>query len=486
MPLILGTNSIKDTGYNVANSLRFNNDDSPRLSKTEDTDQSNGKKLTISAWCKLGPGLGSTRYFFGTSADGSYSNEIGFNANDKIEFFPIGNATNGVTTNRAFRDVSAWYHIVARLDTTQGTAANRIRLYVNGAQETSFSSSSYPSADATTEFLKNGGSTRVGDKGSGGNYYDGYLCELAVLDGQSLGPDSFGEFDGDSPTIWKPKDFKSDVTFGNNGFYYEFKETGTSANSSGLGADTSGSGNHMAATNLAATDQSTDTCTNNFATINPLANGNSNVVLSEGNLFVSTQTSWLSTNSTIGVSSGKWYAEIKLITLGSIRFGIGKVGTTATATNTISQTNNQASKSADGYEINHSDGNKYNNNSGASYGSAFSANDIGMIAFDADNGTIWFGKNGTWFNSATQSEIENGTTTNSAYSSITIDDFFLFTNTAETTGGGSTNGETSWNFGSPAYSISSGNSDANGYGNFEYSVPSGYYSINSKNLAEFG
>jgi len=111
---------------------------------------------------------------------------------------------------------------------------------------------------------------------------------------------------------------------------------------------------------------------------------------------------------------------------------------------------------------------------------------FGMIAFDCDNGTIWIGKNGTWFNSATQSEIENGTTTNAMYSGITIDDFFLFTNSAETTGGGTVNGETSWNFGNPSFTISSGNSDGNGYGNFEYSVPSGYYALNTKNLAEYG
>jgi|MDSV01.3.fsa_nt_gb hypothetical protein len=465
--------------YSVDNSLRFNNDDSPRLSKTEDANQSDGKKLTISVWCKLGPGLGSTRYFFGTSADGSYSNEIGFNANDKIEFFPIGNAQNGITTNRAFRDVSAWYHIVARLDTTQGTNTNRIRLYVNGVQETSFSSSSYPSEDATTEFLKNGGSTRVGDKGSGGNYYDGYLCELAVLDGQSLGPDSFGEFDEDSPTIWKPKNFKNDVTFGNNGFYYEFKETGTSANSSGLGADTSGSGNHMAATNLAATDQSTDTCTNNFLTWNPLDGTDlGDLTFSEGNLKVINATGVC--RGTLAASSGKWYWEIKQISTVNasypIQYGIADTEDSPPTHSSLNNAliaysdnalNKAIKKFAAGTEstITSTMG-SFNN---------IAQNDIIQFAFDADTAKLWVGRNGTYLNSG---DPANGT---GEVASTNAGNFF--TPCLEHAGATYT---IESNFGSPPYSISSGNTDANGHGNFEYAVPSGFFAWNTKNLAEHG
>ena len=477
MPLILGTNSIKDTGFNVDNSLRFDDGSSDDLQRTFGT-STNTDIFTISIWVKRST-LGIDNFFVYSTGGNSDDNwfQVGWNSTDKFVISAYN--TVWLRTNRLFRDVSAWYHIVIKADSSQGTASNRLKLYVNGVEETSFSDDNRGSISSsqTWGWNKTGNTGYVGSK-AGNNYYDGYMAEVVMIDGTALDPTSFGEFDEDSG-IWKPIDV-SGLTFGNNGFYLDFE------NASSLGADVSGNSNNFTVNNLTSVDQSTDTCTNNFATMNPLANSNSNVVLSEGNLFVSTQTSWLSTNSTLGVSSGKWYTEIKLITLGSVRFGIGKVGTTATATNTISQTNNQASKSADGYEINHSDGNKYNNNSGASYGSAFSANDIGMIAFDADNGTIWFGKNGTWFNSATQSEIENGTTTNSAYSSITIDDFFLFTNSAETTGGGSVNGETSWNFGSPPFAISSGNADGNGYGNFEYAVPSGYYALNTKNLAEYG
>ena len=470
--------------YEVANSVRFNDGDTAYMHKTPSS-VGDLQKFTYSVWFKRGVLTGAEQYLleYNEAGDNDDNFRITLSSSDTLFIQDTESNTSNLDlrTNMVFRDVSAWYHLIVAVDTTQGTAANRCKVYVNGTQITSWSTETYPSQNYNTNVNVANEKLIIGRRESistPASYFDGYMCEVVFLDGTQASNTDLGEFDEDSPNIWKPKDV-SGLTFGTNGFYLDFEDA------SNLGNDANG-GTDLTENNLTATDQSTDTCTNNYATMNPLANNNSNVVLSEGNLFVSTQTSWLSTNSTLGVSSGKWYAEIKLITLGSIRFGIGKVGTTATATNTISQTNNQASKSADGYEINHSDGNKYNNNSGASYGSAFSANDIGMIAFDADNGTIWFGKNGTWFNSATQSEIENGTTTNSAYSSITIDDFFLFTNTAETTGGGSTNGETSWNFGSPAYSISSGNSDANGYGNFEYSVPSGYYALNSKNLAEFG
>ena len=116
MPLILGTNSIKDTGYNVANSLRVDRNSSAYLTRNESQDQSDGKIITISIWFKLGAQLGSTRYFFGGHADGSYTNEIGITSNDQLNFSCIANGTNQVTTNRVFRDTSAWYHVVAVLD----------------------------------------------------------------------------------------------------------------------------------------------------------------------------------------------------------------------------------------------------------------------------------------------------------------------------------------------------------------------------------
>ena len=455
MPLILGTNSIKDTGYNVANSLRVDRNSSAYLTRNESQDQSDGKKITISIWFKLGAQLGSTRYFFGGHADGSYTNEIGITSNDQLNFSCIANGTNQVTTNRVFRDPSAWYHVVAVLDSTQGTDTNRIKLYVNGVQETSFASSSYPSEDAVTEYLKNGGVTRVGDKGSGGNNWDGYLTEVCVLDGQALDQNSFGEFDEDSPFIWKPKSV-SGLTFGNNGFYLDFED------SSNLGNDVSGNNSDFSSNNLAATDQSTDTCTNNFATMNPLIFESSSVTFSEGNLKMTTTGSGSWTThyglSTIAVSSGKWFVEAKVTTTQTSQSIIGILSTSQQINSSLKDVGRAAVERAGRKTVFGA-----NNQTGLT---TINDGDIAAIAFDADNGTAQF--------------YRNGSTYGSAITSIPRDEYYFATNTFES------GGVVEFNFGSPPFSISTGNADGNGYGNFEYSVPSNYYALNTKNLAEYG
>ena len=459
MPLILPSNSISAGGYAVANSLRFDDGSSDYLSKTFGTTQSDGKKITISVWCKLG-NLGSTRYFFGTSADGSYSNEIGFNVNNKLEFFCINNATNGVTTTRVFRDVSAWYHIVAVLDTTQATSTDRIKIYVNGVQETAFDSTNYPSLNANTEFLKNGGATRVGDKGSGGNYYDGYLAEFCVLDGQALDPTSFGEFDEDSG-IWKPIDV-SDLTFGNNGFYLDFENSGS------LGADVSGNGNNFTVNNLTSIDQTTDTPTNNFATlISNFGVRFDTQTYSEGNLKVAGSGSGFELSpASIAPSSGKWYFEAKM----ESKTNYPTIGFQETSQ---ARTNNfWVAQTSQGYGLHH-DGTLYRNNASEGSLTGYTTGDIMSLALDLDNGKAYFGKNGTWLGSANPSAG-----TNPAFSSIPSGTYYL----------GVSNYISTWsaNFGNPPFTIASGNSDGNGFGQFEYSVPSGFFSLCTTNLSQYG
>jgi hypothetical protein len=393
MPLIIPANSITG-GFAVDNSLRFNDGSSDHLSKTFGTTQSDGKKITISSWCKLGT-LGTTRYFFGTSADGSYSNEIGFNTNNKLEFFCINNAQNGITTTRVFRDVSAWYHILAVLDTTQGTDTNRIKIYVNGVQETAFDSSSYPSLNAVTEFVKNGGTTRVGDKGSGGNYYDGYLAEVCVLDGQALDPTSFGEFDEDTG-IWKPIDV-SGLTFGTNGFYLDFED------SSALGDDVSGNGNDFTVNNLTAIDQTTDTPTNNFCTMNPLASqsgsGSSSgaFTFSNGNLSVSGITSETGI-ANFGVSTGKWFWEVKVVTdQNGLAIGACNEGQNLDDELGYQSGSSQANAKVFGYYGDN--GNKFTTMGDGShmtaYGSAIAVNDIVGVAMNLDDNEVTFYLNGS-------------------------------------------------------------------------------------------
>ena len=462
MPLILGTNSIKDTGYDVANSLRFNSGSSDYLTRTP-SGTGNRRTWTFSAWVKrTNPGAGNQ--IFQQSQDANNYMKLYFSS-DKIFWRGITGGSNSayIATNRLFRDVSAWYHIVARFDSTNGTAGDRMRLYVNGVEETSFSTDINPSSNYDS-FANTTNPIDIGrDNVNNASYFNGYMAEVCMVDGQSLDPTSFGEFDEDSG-IWKPIDV-SGLTFGTNGFYLDFED------SSALGNDVSGNNNDFTVNNLTAIDQSTDTCTNNFATLNPLAVPGASNTFSEGNLEITNSADANRASfSTIGVSSGKWYYECKVLSGEMKQF----IGISKPQEATI-----RPGDTAGSYGYSAENGQKYNNNSGSSYGSSASSGDIIMVAFDADNGTIWVGKNGTWFNSATQSEIENGTTTNSMYSSITIDDFFMMAVSVE-------DSNVQMNFGSPMYSISSGNSDGNSFGNFEYSVPSGYFSLCSSNLAEFG
>ena len=452
--------------YEVANSLRFDDGSSDFLSKTFSS-AGNQQIMTISFWMKRSDLSGTKEVISQGTGSACHLN---FQSSGTLEM-NLRNSVNGgsnvfLITSRLFRDVSAWYHIVLALDTTQSTDSNRAKLYVNGVQETSFGTENYPGQNGNL-FFNEASAMQIGEDTGGGNFnFDGYLAEFVFIDGQQLTPTSFGEFDEDT-NIWKPIDV-SGLTFGTNGFYLDFENSGS------LGADVSGNGNNFTVNNLTSVDQSTDTCTNNFATMNPLAiptSGGANT-FSNGNLEITNSADAFRTSfSTIGVSSGKWYWEAKFLS-GEMKqyIGISKP----------QDTMDYLGQSANSYSYQGENGRKNNNGSfTAGYGTAASTGDIIMVAFDADNGAIWVGKNGTWFSSATQAEIEAGTTTNAMYSSITIDDFFVVGATVE-------DSNIQFNFGSPMYSISSGNSDGNGYGNFEYSVPSGYYALNSKNLAEYG
>ena len=460
--LIGGANSAADTGFDVANSCRFNDGDSAYMHKTPGS-AGNRRTFTISCWVKRGQTTTNSFLFSAWTADNDAGHfAFGFESAERLTVDTY--STNLLTTTRVFRDPSAWYHVVCAVDTTQGTANNRVRLYVNGTEETVFSTRNNPSEDADLQ------ANNSVIQAVGANYYnsqanvthDGYIAEFCMIDGQQLTPTSFGEFDEDSPTIWKPKNV-SGLTFGTNGFYLDFED------SANLGNDANG-GTDLTEVNLAATDQAIDTCTNNYATLNPLALPSSANTFSEGNLIITNSADANRTSfSTIGVSGGKWYCEAKFLS-GEMKqyIGISK----AEAVTRIGE-------SANSYGFAGENARKWNNDSYGSYGSTASTGDIIMVAFDADNGTIWVGKNGTWFASATEAEIEAGTTTNAMYSSITIDDFFFIGASVE-------DSNIEMNFGSPPYSISSSNSDKNGYGSFEYSVPDSFLSLCTKNLGSDG
>tara|TARA_R100001463_G_scaffold130622_1_gene190150 strand:- start:246 stop:1592 length:1347 start_codon:yes stop_codon:yes gene_type:complete len=448
MPLILGTNSIKDTGFDVANSLRFNSGSNQFFEKVMGTPTST-KIGTFSCWVKLG-NITTEQTMLGAYADSNNRHHIEFQADHNIEIFgkASGSTNMELITNAYYRDPSAWQNIVVAYDTSQGTASNRVKLYVNGTQVTSFATETYPSQDTVLQFNTDGSTHTVG-RNKGGNYADGYMCEVVFIDGQQLTPTSFGEFDSDT-NIWKPIDVSS-LTGGNIGFYLDFED------GSNLGNDVFG-GTDFDETNITSTNQSTDTCTLNMATLNSLDKNLSNVALSEGNLKMTTSATNVGGRATIGVSSGKWFWEVKIEDKGSNVAIIGIAQPTNWDLNYVG-----SSSTSYGYS---SGAEKYNNTSSSSYGASWTTNDIIGVALNMDDGEIAFYKNGS----------SQGT----AYTGIPTTDFML------PAFSGQSGTDFLANFGSPPYSESGGNSDGNGYGNFSMTVPSGYFCINTKNLAEYG
>ena len=214
--LIGGANSAADTGYDVANSCRFDDGDSAYLSRS--IGSGNQKTFTFSAWVKRG-NLGTEQHLFGQREDDNNRTNIFFTSGDLLNIRSNSSGAGlhvNVITTQVFRDVSAWYHIVVAVDTEDGTAANRVKTYVNGTQVTSFGTETYPAEDATL-VINNAVSHEVGSYDTSAGYFDGYMAEVVWIDGTQYAASNFGEFNADSPAIWQPTDV-SGLTFGTNGF----------------------------------------------------------------------------------------------------------------------------------------------------------------------------------------------------------------------------------------------------------------------------
>jgi hypothetical protein len=483
MPLILGTNSIKDTGYNVANSCRFdgatNSDEC--LIKTFGTATSR-KKFTYSVWVKLsgrGQGNNNALLVAGTSGQDEGTIKISPDVIDWSEYSASSaSVTARLTTTQVFRDYSAWSHLVFVWDSGNATAGNRMRIYHNGSEITSFSTDTNPSEDQDAQVNNNVVHNIGRQSWNNSGEWNGYMAEACFIDGQALDPTSFGEFDS-ATGIWKPIDV-SGLTFGNNGFYLEFKQSGTGTNALGIGADTSGNTNHFAVNNLTAVSQSTDTCTNNYATLNSLDNYYTPHTLTEGLLKQTTDsTSGYAPNlSTVALTQGKWYFEVKYVSRSSSdNYNlIGIKSTQITNTNYLGQNQHDYGYYSDS-------GTYYTNNAAVTYGDSYDQGDIIVCYLDLDNNKLYFAKNGTVQNSGTGISITDPASTPLGYYFFAVGDY-----------GQSLTIVNEINFGSPVNTISSGNADPNGYGNFEYDPSSGtfdgasksFYALNTKNLAEYG
>ena len=450
--------------YNVDNSCRFNGNKYLVRNKTTAT---NVEDFTISVWVKRSVIADKSCIISSWGGDSNNTGSIYFTDGDKLTFeaqtSSSYSANGGVRkiTTQVFRDVSSWSHLVFQKD--DGV----YKIYHNGTEITDFDTNTQSSG--TNVFNNASGNTTIGleNLASAGDPFKGYITEAVLIDGQALAPTSFGEFDEDSPTIWKPKNV-SGLTFGNNGFYLDFED------SSNLGNDASG-GTDFTSNNLAATDQSTDTCTNNFCTLNPLSFTEG--TLSEGNLEIDQNGSaGRFCASTFQVTKGKWYYEAKILNYGSDprpSLGVGRNEETYTG-------NAHQGASSIVYGLENAAVFK-GNTSVFDHNSSPSSGDIYGVAFDLDNLKIYFHKNGTYFNSG---DPANGT--GNVTTLVSGTDYSPITGALNTNSNSVRNNDWQFNFGSPMYSISSGNSDANGHGNFEYTVPSGFFSLCSKNLAEFG
>ena len=376
----------QSTGFSIDQSIRFTMGDSAYLTRTPDS-SSNRRTWTFSFWWKVNT--------FASGTSGGYSilqagsTEFGWSDSDD-KLYLIDGSTLRATT-QVFRDPTAWQHIVLAVDTTDSTAGDRIKIYINGVQVTSFSTSNDPSQDFTFDVNDNV-AHNIGKEGS--NYIDAYIAEMYLIDGTQAAPTAFGEFDDNG--VWKPIAYSG--SFGTNGFHIDGRD------SSDLGDDESGNGNDFTSSGLAAADQVNDSPTLNYPTLNRVDfQTGSNVTLTDGNLNIANANSG-STNdirATFGVSSGKWYWEVEADSLGQSgvnREFIGIVGTEFDITAGSAGANFSADST--GYAF-------------ATTGQKITAGQYIGVALDLDNGKIYWSINGTFQNSG---DPAGGT--GEAYSSI--------------------------------------------------------------------
>jgi len=450
------------TGYNVANGCAFDATRSEKMTKTP-TSAGNRRTFTISFWHKRG-GLNTKDYIFeaGNSDADADRFTLRWGTGNTLD---IQTSATYLITNRLFRDVSAWYHVVLAVDTTDGTASNRMKLYVNGVAETSFSTDNRGDINQNFDFAVNNTKKHIigNSDVEGSNFLDGNLCEFVILDGTAAAPTAFGEFDEDSG-IWKPIDV-SGLTFGTNGCYLDFED------SSNMGNDANG-GLDFTESNINATDQSQDTCTNNFATWNfntGSTEGNVSGGFSGGNLIrqgvngsFNACVATMGINPYIGTASWYWELEITVDNDGnSIECIVGWVS------ENILNSDSHATGAvvSAGFAFNTSTNWDPPAEGTGAAGDIFSMH----LQCDSSNPTFKWFKNDTlvFTDRNAQHTIDN---------CIYFPYGAAFKNTMEAVA----------NFGNPIqeFAIDSGNSDPDGHGTFEFATKSGF-ALCTKNLAEY-
>ena len=454
-------------------------------SQSSSEDATARKKFTISGWYKLAANgdAGGWKGFWSAATDGSNYSSLKQNADGFIIFEQKSSGTGVTWTSSArYRDYSSWYHIMVAYDSTQASNTDRVKVYING----SIAPGTHGSFTQDQEgFWGNSASTAgLGryNSNTGSSYmYTGYATHIVGTIGYALAPTVFGETDSTTGE-WKPRTSPSGITYSANGFYLKFE------NSNAMGADSSGNTNTFTVNGTGSTNgsliQTTDVPSNNFCTLNPLAINKFNPpTISAGSLLITDTNNgnWRICGASHGFTGGKWYWETQYTGSNSLMSGILNINNYNASRNFSAGGDAYPGKYADGQSFGYRDnGTLYHNGNTTSGKTQWgSAGDILGIALDMENNALYAHVNGTY--------VDSGDPTSGASKTGSL---FNFTPTAYVTpaiavSAANTNGGR-MNFGNPQFTISSSNADANGYGSFEYAVPSGYYAICTENLALYG
>ena len=440
------------------------------LNRTISSSPTNPDKFTVSMWVKR-TGQGAEQVLLGSYASSNFRAKLQFKSNDKLEYYQVndGSASTQLRTSRVFRDSNAWYHLVVQFDTSQGTASDRIKIYINNTQETAFDISDYPAQDLDMRLNQASQTLNIGQDGNSGNYFDGYISHLALADGQTYAPTEFGETDSTSG-IWKFKS-PSGLTFGDDGFHLKFENSGN------LGLDSSGQGNNFTVNgNL---KQALDTPSDSYAALNGAFNLSDNVLSYGNNKALNSNSNWKYVPTTLGVESGKWYAEYKVNkSSGYIMNGVVDMQY-ATSQDKNNYTHSGAGTGS--VSIYSDSGEKYIAGSNTTYAGTYTTNDIIGVALDMDNSKVYFSKNGAWANG---SGGWGSSTFDAAVGAISLPTTGTYTFAVSQRSGA----YNEVNFGNGLFGITAiSSAGSNGNGSlFEYDVPSGFYALNTKNINTYG
>ena len=437
------------------------------LTRTFSSSGTSDKIWTWSSWIKRSEVTGEAAIL---TAGSSARDFIRFEASTTIGALRVrfSNGSADVTTNRRFRDTSGWYHLVVAVDTTQATASNRIKIYINGVQETSFSSSSYPSQNYVTKI----GGAHVHNIGNDSEqtvpYFDGSMSHINFIDGTAYDASAFGEYDANG--VWTINTSPS-VTYGTNGFFI-LKDSASVT-------DQSGNGNNWTVSGGTLTD-TLDCPANVFATLNSLYKTVA-CTLSNGSTKsqITSATSKYAPGSTIKVSSGKWYAEFKCNSNGGAeQQAVGLYGDEQNA----SSNDQGVGKANDSYSW-RSDGEWMVDNTGSPDFNSYGSGDIISIALDLDNNYLYFAKNGVWENSGDPTSGATGTGGKSITAASGVVDGVYSMGAGSNSSGNLS--DWSANFGNGYFgttAVASAGTNASGNGIFEYDVPTGYTALSTKGL----